>query len=81
MVRGHAKAVAQEKNLAKQAEKAKSVKRSSTETKEILERGIALTCPVCKQGMPNIGVYRNHFENKHPRAPLPPELAAPAESK
>lgn len=33
MVRGHAKAVAQEKNAAKLAEKAKSVKRSGTEVR------------------------------------------------
>lgn len=25
-------------------------------------------------GMPNIGALKNHFENKHPKLPLPPEL-------
>ena len=34
MVRGHAKAVAQEKNAARAAEKAKSVKRDSSEVRK-----------------------------------------------
>eukprot|EP01039_Chlorochromonas_danica_P004436 gene4436-4860_t len=76
MVRGHAKAVAQEKGQARAAEKAKSVKRSGAESKAVREEGIALTCPVCRQGMPNIGVFRSHFESKHPKSPMPPELSA-----
>jgi len=74
MVRGHAKEVAQQKNAAKQADKAKSVKRDGSETRAILQAGVTFTCSVCKQSMANVGVLRNHFENKHPKAPLPPEL-------
>jgi hypothetical protein len=36
---------------------------------------VTMICAVCKQGMPNIGALRSHFENKHPKSPLPPELA------
>eukprot|EP01038_Epipyxis_sp_PR26KG_P014430 gene14430-19366_t len=81
MVRGHAKLVAQEKSANRAADKAKSVKRDGSESKQIREAGIALSCSVCKQGMANIGVLRTHFENRHPRSPLPPELASEADAK
>eukprot|EP01040_Poterioochromonas_malhamensis_P003543 gene3543-3784_t len=81
MVRGHAKAVSQEKHAAKLADKAKSMKRDSAESKRVKEAGINIVCPICKQGMPNVGVYRTHYENRHPSSPLPPELQPSAESK
>eukprot|EP01036_Dinobryon_divergens_P022235 gene22234-30476_t len=76
MVRGHAKEVAQQKNAAKMAEKSKSAKRDSSESKKVKEDGVPLVCAVCKQGMPNVGAMRNHYENRHPKTPLPPELTA-----
>ena len=44
------------------------------QSKKVKEDGVTLTCAVCKQGMPNIGAMRNHYENKHAKLPLPPEL-------
>ncbi len=73
MVRGHAKAEAQKKRLAKDAVGSK--KHSAEETKAIRENGLTMKCPHCMQSMPNAGVLKNHFENKHPKVPMPPELA------
>jgi hypothetical protein len=50
------------------------------QSKAIREAGITLTCPACFQGMPNLPAYRIHFENKHPKLPLPPELSADSKS-
>eukprot|EP01032_Pedospumella_encystans_P022807 gene22807-25838_t len=77
MVRGHAKEVAQQKNAAKLASKEASKGRDGSESKKIKEAGITYVCSVCKQGMSNIGVLRTHFENRHPKSPLPPELQTP----
>lgn len=49
-----------------------------SQSKKIKEAGITYVCSVCKQGMSNIGVLRSHFENRHPKSPLPPELQTPA---
>lgn len=48
------------------------------QSKKIKEAGITYVCSVCKQGMSNIGVLRTHFENRHPKSPLPPELQTPS---
>ena len=74
MVRGHAKAVAQQKNQAKMAEKAGSVGRTGAESAAVKNAGITTVCPTCKAGCPNIGALKDHYINKHPKLPLPPEL-------
>lgn len=73
MVRGHAKEVSQQKRLAKEQDKLKSVKRTGSESRTVVEAGLTLKCPNCLQSCPNVGVLRAHFENKHPKLPLPPE--------
>ena len=69
MVRGHAKAEAQRKNAAKNAG-AKTV-HSGAQASAIKQAGQTAQCPSCMQTMPNIGALKNHFENKHPKLPLP----------
>jgi hypothetical protein len=69
MVRGHAKAEAQRKNLAKNANQ--KTAHSAAEAAAIKNNGQTAQCPSCMQTMPNIGALKNHFENKHPKLPLP----------
>merc|ERR1712142_1017587 len=37
---------------------------------------LKIACTVCKSAMPDPKTYKQHFENKHPKAPLPEELKA-----
>jgi hypothetical protein len=68
MVRGNAKAKAQEKNAKKQAEKT-TAKSTLGKTNESL----VLKCSVCMAMMKNAKQLKDHFESKHPKAPLPAE--------
>ena len=68
MVRGNAKAKAQEKNAKKQAEKT-TAKSSLGKTNESL----VLKCSVCMAMMKSAKQLKGHFESKHPKAPLPAE--------
>ena len=36
--------------------------------------GLKSSCFVCKALMPDPKTYKQHFENKHPKSPLPEEL-------
>lgn len=69
MVRGHAKAEAQRKNLAKNANKKSA--HTASEALSIKQNGMTTQCPNCLQPMGNIGALKTHFENKHPKLPLP----------
>ena len=68
MVRGNAKALAQEKN----AKKAASKKEAKS---DIGARAAALkqTCPICKASMINHKQLVMHYESKHPKETCPPE--------
>ena len=68
MVRGNAKAKAQEKNAKKQAEKT-TAKSTLGKTNESL----VLKCSVCMAMVKNAKQLKVHFESKHPKAPLPAE--------
>ncbi|VDQ17123.1 unnamed protein product [Trichobilharzia regenti] len=70
MARGQQKIQSQQKNAKKQAE----MKKSSIDQKKAAAKALNHTCPVCKTQVPDLKTYKQHFENKHPKSPLPQEL-------
>jgi len=73
MARGHQKERSQQANAKRQA----NAKKSGTSLKEnqkAAEKALTLKCGVCLSQMPDPKTFKQHFENKHPKAPLPPEL-------
>ena len=36
--------------------------------------GLKFSCAVCRSSMPDPKTYKQHFESKHSKAPLPAEL-------
>jgi hypothetical protein len=71
MARGHQKIQAQMKNAEKQA---KLKKGQSVDSKKTAAAALKHVCTVCKSMMPDPKTYKQHFENKHPKSPLPEEL-------
>ena len=71
MARGQQKIQSQQKNAAKQA---KLKKGAGGDQKAAAKKALIYTCPVCRTQMPDPKTYRQHFESKHPKQPLPPEL-------
>ena len=72
MARGQQKIQAQQKNAAKQAKLKKG--QSHESQKEAAKKALVYSCPVCRSQMPDPKTYKQHFESKHPKQPLPPEL-------
>lgn len=70
MTRGQQKIQAQQKNAAKQAKS----KKQGADQKKAAQAALLFSCPVCKSQMPDPKTFKQHFENKHPRSELPPEL-------
>ncbi|VDP11718.1 unnamed protein product [Soboliphyme baturini] len=77
MARGQQKLQSQQRNLKKQSELKKA---QSHNQKAAAQKALVYSCPVCKTQMPDIKTYQQHFENKHPKAPLPPELNEASQS-
>lgn len=71
MARGQQKIQSQQRNAKKQAE----LKKSNVDQKKAASKALIHTCTVCKTQMPDLKTYKQHFENKHPKSPLPQELA------
>ncbi|XP_021178649.2 zinc finger protein 706 isoform X1 [Fundulus heteroclitus] len=71
MARGHQKIQSQQKNAKKQAEMKKS---KGHDQKTAAKAALVFTCSVCKSQMPDPKTFKQHFESKHPKSPLPPEL-------
>ena len=69
MARGLQKLQSQAKNQEKQA-KAKS----AHDNKKSAQAGLLFQCVVCKAQLPDPKTYKQHFENKHPKAEMPAEL-------
>lgn len=69
MARGQQKIQSQQKN----AEKLAKLKKG-TSTKKAANAALVFSCSVCKSQMPDPKTYKQHFESKHPKSPLPPEL-------
>ncbi|XP_071959740.1 zinc finger protein 706-like [Antedon mediterranea] len=77
MARGQQKIQSQQKNAEKQ-KKLKAAK--SGDKKDSAKKALIYTCSVCKTQMPDVKTYTQHFENKHPKSPKPPELVQGASS-
>ncbi|KTG45596.1 hypothetical protein cypCar_00015005, partial [Cyprinus carpio] len=71
MARGHQKIQSQQKNAKKQAEIKKS---KGHDQKTAAKAALVFTCAVCRSQMPDPKTFKQHFESKHPKSPLPPEL-------
>uniref|UniRef100_A0A3B3TA36 Zinc finger protein 706 n=2 Tax=Paramormyrops kingsleyae TaxID=1676925 RepID=A0A3B3TA36_9TELE len=71
MARGHQKIQSQQKNAKKQAEAKKS---KGHDQKAAAKVALVYTCAVCRTQMPDPKTFKQHFESKHPKSPLPPEL-------
>jgi ribosomal protein L44E len=69
MARGQQKIQAQQKNAEKMAKMKKG-----TSQKASAAKALTYTCTICKTQMPDPKTYKQHFESKHPKSPLPPEL-------
>ncbi|PWA32009.1 hypothetical protein CCH79_00017389 [Gambusia affinis] len=72
MARGQQKIQSQQKNAKKAAEKKKS---HGADQKTAAKAALVHTCPVCRTQMPDPKTFKQHFESKHPKSPMPPELA------
>nr|CRZ22886.1 Bm4970 [Brugia malayi] len=71
MARGHQKFQSQQKNLKKQEEMKKS---KGSDQKAAAIKALTHKCTVCMALMPDPKTYKQHFQSKHPKAVLPPEL-------
>jgi len=71
MARGQQKVQSQQKNAERKAKMKKG-----TSQKKAANAALIYSCTVCKSQMPDPKTYRQHFESKHPKAELPPELKA-----
>ncbi|XP_063951166.1 zinc finger protein 706-like [Lytechinus pictus] len=72
MARGQQKIQSQQKR-AKEIEKKKKAATGMT-SKAAGMKALTFKCAVCMTQMPDPKTYKQHFENKHPKAPLPAEL-------
>ncbi|KAL3989696.1 Zinc finger protein 706 [Acanthocheilonema viteae] len=71
MARGHQKFQSQQKNLKKQEELKKS---KGSDQKAAAIKALTHKCTVCMAQMMDKRSYKEHFESKHPKSPLPAEL-------
>ncbi|XP_012678580.1 zinc finger protein 706 isoform X1 [Clupea harengus] len=71
MARGHQKLQSQQKNAKKQAEAKKS---KGHDQKAAAKAALVFTCTVCRTQMPDPKTFKQHFESRHPKSPMPPEL-------
>jgi len=74
MARGHQKAQSQAKAQEKAAKMKKQQGHNANEQKKAAEVALKSKCSVCMAQMPDPKTYKQHFENKHPKAALPAEL-------
>ncbi len=68
MVRGHAKAQAQEKNAKKQ----EALNKGGSQL-EARAAGTKYVCPICKTPATGYKSLVTHYESKHPKDTPPPE--------
>ncbi|KXJ04196.1 Zinc finger protein 706 [Exaiptasia diaphana] len=71
MARGHQKIQSQQKA---QEKKDKLKKAQGSDQKKAAKAALKYSCPVCKSQMPDPKTFKQHFESKHPKNELPPEL-------
>ena len=66
MARGLQKIQSQQK-----AQEKNSSKKSVHDNKKSAQAGLLYQCVVCKSQLPDPKTYKQHFENKHPKAEMP----------
>ncbi|XP_015925027.1 zinc finger protein 706 [Parasteatoda tepidariorum] len=71
MARGQQKIQSQQKN-AKKVQDAK--RQQGHDQKAAAQKALTHVCTVCKAQMPDPKTHKQHFENKHPKMPLPDDL-------
>ncbi|KAL3098118.1 hypothetical protein niasHS_002115 [Heterodera schachtii] len=71
MARGHQKALSQQKNQQKQQQQKKG---QGNDQRAAAAKALTFKCSVCMSLMPDPKTYKQHFESKHPKNELPPEL-------
>ncbi|XP_014781041.1 zinc finger protein 706 [Octopus bimaculoides] len=71
MARGQQKIQSQQKQKLK---KDKMKKSTGHDQKKAAAAALNYKCTVCMSLMPDVKTYKQHFENKHPKASLPEEL-------
>nr|ACM08482.1 Zinc finger protein 706 [Salmo salar] len=71
MVRGQQKIQSQQKNAKAAAAKKKG---AAADQKTAAKAALVHTCPVCRTQMSDPKTFKQHFESKHPKSPMPPEL-------
>jgi len=76
MARGQQKIQAQQKANEKAAKLKKAAGNNVHDNKKTAMAGLKIQCDVCKCAMPDPKTYKQHWESKHPKAPLPAELQA-----
>ena len=58
----------------KNQKKAEAAKKAGIDQKAAAMKALVHTCSVCKSQMPDPKTYKQHFESKHPKVAIPPEL-------
>jgi len=76
MARGQQKIQSQQKAQEKAAKIKKQAGHSAAGQKATAALGLKCVCTVCMAQMPDPKTYKQHFENKHPKNPLPEDLKA-----
>jgi len=76
MARGQQKIQSQQKAAEKAAKLKKAQGNSKADNQKTAAAGLKSKCSVCMALMPDPKTYRQHFENKHPKNPIPQELQA-----
>jgi len=74
MARGQQKIQSQQKASEKAAKAKKQAGHSASDQKKAALAALKSSCVVCRSQMPDPKTYKQHFENKHPKNELPPEL-------
>jgi len=69
MARGQQKIQSQQKNAEKRAKQKKG-----TSQLKAANKALVYSCSVCLSKMPDPKTYKQHFESKHPKSPLPEEI-------
>ncbi|KAF6025744.1 znf706 [Bugula neritina] len=71
MARGHQKEQSKQKNAKKNEQLAKQKGHSAADQKKAAAAALTYSCTVCRSQMGDPKTYKQHFESKHPKAPLP----------
>ncbi|XP_037928601.1 zinc finger protein 706-like [Teleopsis dalmanni] len=74
MARGHQKKLSQIRFQDKQEKLKKQQGHHVNDQKKAAQKALAYVCVVCRSQMPDPKTYKQHFQNKHPKFELPPEL-------